>query len=107
MPETAPRPDVPDVIEMTAAAICNNDNHGVPWDQVRKATAERYRRLAIRTLNAVAPEIERRAVEAERAAIIGGIKHYFSPVDDELWDDVQTLIGRIERGEYGARKEGR
>ncbi|MFC6883481.1 hypothetical protein [Actinomadura yumaensis] len=62
MPEpTSMRPeDVPDVVEMTAAAICNNDN-STTWDKVRKSTADRYRRLAIRTLNVVAPEIERRA----------------------------------------------
>lgn len=105
--QPTPRPDVPDLVEMTAAAICNNDNHGVPWDQVRKATAERYRRLARRTLNAVAPEIECRAVEAERAAILKGIRDYFSPVDDEMWEAVRIVCERIERGEYGANKEDR
>lgn len=46
------------------------------------------------------PEIERRAVEAERAAIVGGIKHYFASMDDPLHKDVRILCERIERGEY-------
>lgn len=32
--------DAPDLIEMTAAAICNNDG-GATWDNVRTATASR------------------------------------------------------------------
>lgn len=73
MPEpgpSAPEPDdVPDIVEMTAAAINNNDNHGVTWDKVRRSTADRYRRLARRTLNAVAPEIERQFRERMAAEL--------------------------------------
>lgn len=39
--------------------------------------------------------------EQERAAIVGMIRHFFSAgAGTELWDDVQTLCGRIERGEH-------
>jgi hypothetical protein len=44
-------------------------------------------------------------LEAERAAIIKGIKEFFASVDDTLYDDLITLCGRIERGEYSARGE--
>lgn len=67
--------------------------------------------LADRIAEHALPEIERRAVEAERAAIVKNIRHYFAASDsdgpDGLWEDVQILCGRIERGEYGAREETR
>ena len=44
----------------------------------------------------------REVVEAQRAALVKDIKHYFAPVDDPLFEDVKILCGRIERGEYGA-----
>lgn len=37
-----------------------------------------------------------------RAALVKDIRHYFSAVDDPLYEDVETLCGRILRGEYGA-----
>ncbi|MGW0805267.1 hypothetical protein [Nonomuraea sp. NPDC002799] len=43
------------------------------------------------------------AIAAERAAIVEGIKSYFAPVDDPLYEDVRILCDRITRGEYGAR----
>lgn len=46
------------------------------------------------------------AVEAEREAIVRGIRHYFAPVDDPLHEDVETLCGRILRGEYSAPFRG-
>lgn len=54
---------------------------------------------AISILDAHAREV----IEAERAALIMDIKHFFAATDDPLYDDVQTLCGRIERGEYGTR----
>ncbi|WP_242890204.1 hypothetical protein [Actinomadura litoris] len=93
MPETTRPQDVPDLIEMAAAAICNNDG-GATWDKVRKATAERYRRLATRVLNAVAPEIERQVRERVAAAIeaecSGGTEH---------WNVAMDHAARIARGE--------
>ncbi|GIH29088.1 hypothetical protein Aph01nite_73980 [Acrocarpospora phusangensis] len=43
------------------------------------------------------------AVTAERAAIVAGIRHYFAPAEDALWDDVRILCDRITRGEYSPR----
>lgn len=67
--------------------------------------------LADRIAEHALPQIERRAVETERAAIVRNIRHYFaasgSDGPDGLWDDVEVLCGRIERGEYGANKEDR
>ena len=37
---------------------------------------------------------------SERTQIINLIKGYFAAVDDDLYDDVETLCGRIERGEH-------
>lgn len=45
--------------------------------------------------------IRAKVIKAERAAIIAGIKHYFAPSDDPLYEDVRILCDRIERGEYG------
>lgn len=46
------------------------------------------------------------AIAAERAVIVEGIRQYFAAVDEELYDDVETLCGRITRGEYGTRIQG-
>lgn len=94
MPETAPRPDVPDdLIQIMADA----EFDAPPGCSARDS----YRTV----LAAVVPVIERRAVEAERAAIVKNIRHYFAASDDPLFEDVKVLCGRIERGEYGASKE--
>lgn len=78
-------------------------------------TREHYRRARARIeatpeghcaalADAVMPIVEaerQRAIEAERAAIVKGIKEYFAASDDPLYEDVRVLCGRIERGEYG------
>lgn len=44
----------------------------------------------------------RAAIAAEREAIVKGIRWYFAPVDDPLYEDVRILCDRILRGEYSA-----
>lgn len=92
--------DVPDeLVELTAAALCNNDNHGTTWDKVRRSTADRYRRLAARALDAVLPAHEatvraRVADEIEAEADRRG--------DGSLWDGGMDTAARIARGEAHA-----
>lgn len=45
-------------------------------------------------------------IEIERAEIVEMIRHYFSTIADELWDDVETLCGRITRGEHRSSVQG-
>lgn len=66
---------------------------------------QQARQILAAVLPAHKATIRAEIIMAERAAIITGIKEYFAASDDPLYDDVQTLCGRIERGEYGTRGE--
>lgn len=57
-----------------------------------------------RALAAVLDRHEQMVRDSERAAITRGVKYYFASVEDSLYDDVMTLCGRIERGEYSGGK---
>jgi hypothetical protein len=81
------------LVEITAAALCNNDNHGATWDRVRYATADRYRRLASRALAAVLPEHERQV----RAKVAAEILSLWPP-DDTDDDALVQSIGAYLRG---------
>lgn len=55
---------------------------------------------------AILNDFAREVIEAEKAALVKDIQHYFAAVDEDLFDDVKTLCGRITRGECGTRIQG-
>jgi hypothetical protein len=87
------RPDVPNELVETAVNALLHEL-GIPRSSPCGLAYEREVRSI---LAAVLPAHE----DTVRAAIVKDIKHYFASVDDSLYDDVITLCGRIERGEYG------
>ncbi|MFF4417054.1 hypothetical protein ACFYY8_31420 [Streptosporangium sp. NPDC001559] len=51
-------------------------------------------------LQAVVPVLDEEARDGERDAIVAAIRYFFAAVDDDLYGDVRTLCGRLERGEH-------
>lgn len=92
MPDQIPAEAVQAATLAVEAAIIEEFGHGGTGGFAGDAASA--------ALEVAAPLIAERAVAEERAAILTVIRSYFAPVEGDLWGDVQTLCGRIERGNH-------
>ncbi|MEV7805037.1 hypothetical protein AB0O28_19010 [Microbispora sp. NPDC088329] len=105
------RGDVAAILAVAAPVITEHALHTATLQQheemvgrVAAEAIERERPKLVAMMEQVADQAMAKKTDAirtaERAAIINGIRSYFVAVDGPLYEDVRTLCGRIERGEY-------
>lgn len=71
---------------------------GIDHESIERTGLDRPAIHAV--LRIAAPFLAGQARAVERALVVAYIRDYFSAVDDDLYDDVKTLCGRIERGNH-------